>query len=143
MSIHSTALVDSKAQIGTDVEIGAYSIIGPEVVIGRDSLIGSHVVIEGDVQVGGFTPYPISYRSIIPREKECANLLVPICLSASHISYGSIRMEPVFMVLGQSAGAAAAMALDEKADLQNVDFARLRERLLHDHQVLNWDRKPR
>ena len=58
---------------------------------------------EGDVQVGGFKPYPISYRSIIPKEEECSNLLVPVCLSASHIAFGSIRMEPVFMVLGQSA----------------------------------------
>jgi hypothetical protein len=67
---------------------------------------------EGDVQVGGFPPYPVSYRSIIPKQNECANLLVPVCLSASHIAYGSIRMEPVFMVLGQSAAEAATMAID-------------------------------
>jgi len=55
------------------------------------------------VQVGGFSPYPIDYRSIIPRKEECTNLLVPVCLSATHIAFGSIRMEPVFMVLAQSA----------------------------------------
>jgi hypothetical protein len=93
---------------------------------------------EGDVQVGGFTPYPISYRSIIPREKECANLLVPICLSASHISYGSIRMEPVFMVLGQSAATAAAFAIDKNTSVQKVNYSLLKERLIADKQVLEW-----
>src|SRR6266566_8425004 len=64
---------------------------------------------EGDVQVGGFPPYPISYRAIVPKAAECENLLVPICLSATHIAYGSIRMEPVFMILGQSAATAAVL----------------------------------
>lgn len=93
---------------------------------------------EGDVQVGGFSPYPISYRSIIPKAAECTNLLVPVCLSASHISYGSIRMEPVFMVLGQSAATAASLALDAGTDVQAVDYQKFRERLLQDHQVLDW-----
>ncbi len=93
---------------------------------------------EGDVQVGGFEPYPISYRSIVPRESECSNLLVPVCLSASHISFGSIRMEPVFMVLGQSASSAACMAIDEGISVQKVDYGKLRERLLKDGQILEW-----
>jgi hypothetical protein len=97
-----------------------------------------HVLNEGDVQVGGFPPYPISYRSITPQAKECTNLLVPVCLSASHIAYGSIRMEPVFMVLGQSAATAAAQAIDDKVDVQKVDYPKLRERLLRDKQVLAW-----
>jgi hypothetical protein len=96
------------------------------------------VLNEGDVQVGGFPPYPISYRSIVPKAAECTNLLVPVCLSASHIAYGSIRMEPVFMVLGQSAATAAVLAIEDKADVQQVDYARLRERLLRDRQVLEW-----
>ena len=70
---------------------------------------------EGDVQVHGFTPYPIAYSSIVPKAAECANLLVPVCLSATHIAYGSIRMEPVFMVLGQSAATAACQAIDERS----------------------------
>lgn len=93
---------------------------------------------EGDVQVGGFPPYSISYRSICPRRKECTNLLVPVCLSASHIAYGSIRMEPVFMVLGQSAGAAACLALEQERSVQEIDFDKLQERLKTEGQVLLW-----
>jgi hypothetical protein len=95
-----------------------------------------HARNEGDVQVGGFTPYPISYRSLVPRATECTNLLVPVCLSASHIAYGSIRMEPVFMVLGQSAATAACLALDGQVDVQNVPIPALQERLRDDGQVL-------
>jgi hypothetical protein len=84
---------------------------------------------EGDVQVGGFGPYPISYRSIVPRAKEIKNLLVPVCLSASHIAYGSIRMEPVFMVLGQAAATAASIALQGKLDVQQVNVQQLQQAL--------------
>jgi hypothetical protein len=97
---------------------------------------------EGDVQVGGFPPYPVAFRSIVPKPGECTNLLVPVCLSASHIAYGSIRMEPVFMVLGQSAATAAVLALDAGTDVQAVDYARLRERLLADKQVLEFAAPP-
>lgn len=96
---------------------------------------------EGDVEVPPAGPYPIAYRSIVPKAAECPNLLVPVCLSSSHIAYGSIRMEPVFMVLGQSAGTAAAMAIDAGEAVQNVDYKALRARLLADHQLL--DRPPR
>ena len=95
-----------------------------------------HARNEGDVQVGGFPPYPIAYRSIIPREAECANLLVPVCLSATHIAYGSIRMEPVFMVLGQSAATAAAQAIDRGVGVQQVDIAPLQRQLKDDGQIL-------
>jgi hypothetical protein len=93
---------------------------------------------EGDVQVGGFPPYPIAYRSIIPKQSECENLLVPICLSASHIAYGSIRMEPVFMVLGHSAADAAQMAIKMKVPLQKIDVTALQERLRKENQILKW-----
>jgi hypothetical protein len=93
---------------------------------------------EGDVQVGGFSPFPIDYKSIVPKEQQCGNLLVPVCLSASHMAFGSIRMEPVFMVLGQSAATAAAHAIDEKTMIQRIDSAKLGERLLADKQVLKW-----
>lgn len=96
------------------------------------------VLNEGDVEVGGFPPYPIAYRSIRPRRAECTNLLVPVCLSASHIAFGSIRMEPVFMVLGQSAATAAVMAIDAGAAVQDVDVTRLLKRFRQDGQVLRW-----
>lgn len=83
---------------------------------------------EGNVEVPGGKPYPISYRSITPKREECRNLLVPVCLSASHIAFGSIRMEPVFMCLGQAAGIAASIAHKEGLNaVQDVDFAKIRE----------------
>jgi FAD dependent oxidoreductase len=91
---------------------------------------------EGDIQVSPGGPYRISYLSIVPKKGECSNLLVPVCVSSSHIAYGSIRMEPVFMVLGQSAATAAAIAMDDRIDVQKVDYAKLRKRLLEDKQVL-------
>jgi hypothetical protein len=93
---------------------------------------------EGDVQVGGFPPYPIAYRSIVPKQSECENLLAPICLSASHIAYGSIRMEPVFMVLGHSAADAAILAIDSNVAVQKIDMAALQKRLLAEKQILKW-----
>jgi hypothetical protein len=95
-----------------------------------------YVQNEGDVQVHGFEPYPISYRSIIPKDEECTNLLVPVCLSSSHIAYGSIRMEPVFMILGQSAATAAAIAIERNSNVQEVDYQTLGPRLRADKQVL-------
>ena len=95
-----------------------------------------HVRNEGNVEVGGFPPYAISYRAIVPKRTECENLLVPVCLSASHIAYGSIRMEPVFMVLAQSAATAAALAIEHQTPVQAVDYPELRTRLLADRQVL-------
>ena len=93
---------------------------------------GGMVKNEGDVQIGGFPPYPISYRSLVPRAKECSNLLVPVCLSASHIAYGSIRMEPVFMELGQSSAIAASRAIDQQIAVQQVEAAWIRETLNRD-----------
>jgi hypothetical protein len=95
-----------------------------------------HVQNEGDVQVHGFKPYPISYRAIVPKAQECDNLLVPVCVSSSHIAYGSIRMEPVFMILGQSAATAAGLAIDEDVAVQDVGYRRLEVRLRAGGQVL-------
>jgi len=93
---------------------------------------------EGDVQVG-LSPYPVSYRAITPKSAECENLLVNVCVSASHIAHGSIRMEPVFMVLGESAGLAACAALAEKKPVQGIDLPRLLARLRQGGQVLEYD----
>ncbi len=98
---------------------------------------------EGDVQQGTGGPYRISYKSIVPKANECPNLLVPVCVSSSHIAYGSIRMEPVFMILGQSAATAAVLAIDDKTDVQKIDFAKLKERLVADKQVLEFSAPPK
>ncbi|MDP6358708.1 MAG: FAD-dependent oxidoreductase [Planctomycetota bacterium] len=94
---------------------------------------------EGDIQssIRATGPYSISYRSLIPRASECENLLVPWALSSTHIAFGSIRMEPVFMILGQSAGTAACLAIDDGISVQKVDYQKLRKRLEADGQVLN------
>ena len=89
---------------------------------------------EGDVGVSTKGPYRISYGSILPKKSQCENLLVPVCLSSSHIAFGSIRMEPVFMILGQSAATAATHAIDEGKAVQEIDYPRLRERLRADKQ---------
>lgn len=98
------------------------------------------VVNEGDVQVPPRGPYPIPYRAITPRSEQCTNLLVPVCLSSSHIAYGSIRMEPVFMVLGQSAALAACQAIDANQGVQEIDYPRLQKKLLEAGQVLNFQK---
>jgi len=93
---------------------------------------------EGDVQVPPTAPYGISLRSIIPPRGQVVNLTVPVCCACSHIAYGSLRMEPVFMALGQAAATAACQALDAGAALQDLPYTPLRERLLADGQVLTW-----
>jgi len=95
-----------------------------------------HVQNEGDIGVGLPAPYEIAYGSLVPKKEECSNLLVSVCVSASHIAYGSIRMEPVFMILGQSAAVAACLAIDEKTAVQDVPYEKLRELLIEKGQVL-------
>ncbi|MBM3858887.1 MAG: FAD-dependent oxidoreductase [Verrucomicrobia bacterium] len=91
---------------------------------------------EGGFGLGFRKPYPVAYRAIVPKKDECANLLVPVCLSASHVAYGSIRMEPVFMILGQSAGTAASLAIEDGVSVQDVDYGKLKHRLLAGKQRL-------
>lgn len=91
---------------------------------------------EGDVQVHSGPPYPISYRALVPKTGECENLFVPFCLSASHIAFGSIRMEPVFMILSESCVHAARLAIEQGTSAQKVDYARLRTSLVQAGQVL-------
>lgn len=98
--------------------------------------LNGYVKNEGNVEAHLASPFPISYRSIVPKKSELRNLLVPICLSASHIAFGSIRMEPVFMVLGQSAAIAAAMAIDNDWDLQYIPYDQLKLNLLKHKQIL-------
>lgn len=108
-----------------------------------DSHYLQRVVINGGVRNEGNArgditePYPISYRSLVPKVAECANLFVPWCLSASHTAYSSIRMEPVFMILGQACGTAACFAIDENTSVQAINLDKLQAQLRADGQVLS------
>ncbi|MFL6023093.1 MAG: FAD-dependent oxidoreductase, partial [Marmoricola sp.] len=104
----------------------------------RRLVVDGAVTNEGNVQARVPSPYPISYRAIVPRAGQCANLLVPVALSASHIAYGSIRMEPVFMILGQSAATAAHLALRTGSSVQQVSVTALQKQLRTDGQYLAW-----
>ncbi len=120
-------------QVEDSIGQGSYSL---------DSHVVRRVVIDGAIwDEGGFyqwwsTGYPISYKSIVPKREQADNLLVPVCLSASHAAFGSIRMEPTYMILGQSAASAAALAIDYEYDIQDVPYGMLRTQLLHDGQRL-------
>ena len=122
--------------IATDsVGLGSYNMDSHNVrrFITADGFIQN----EGDVQVSPGGAYLISYRSLIPSRGSLTNLSVPVCLSSSHIAYGSIRMEPVFMILGQSSATAAVLALRSNSSLQDVAYSDLRAQLLKDGQVLD------
>jgi hypothetical protein len=93
---------------------------------------------EGDIGIP-IRPYQIAFGSLVPRKGQAENLVVPVCVSSSHIAFGSIRMEPVFMILGQSAATAASLAIDAGQAVQDVPYAKMRERLLKDGQVINYE----
>jgi len=96
-----------------------------------------YVQNEGDIGVPTKGPYEIAYGSLVPKKAECENLLVPVCVSSSHIAFGSIRMEPVFMILGQSAATAAVLAIDGGLAVQDLPYEHLRDRLLQDGQIVH------
>jgi hypothetical protein len=121
------------------VGMGSYGMDSHNVqryIIGQGK--DAYVQNEGDIGVSTNGPYHIAYGSLVPKKGQADNLLVPVAMSSSHIAYGSIRMEPVFMILGQSAATAAVLALDGKLAVQDVPYAKLRERLLQDKQVLEF-----
>ena len=98
-----------------------------------------YVQNEGDIGVKLKAPYEIAYGSLVPKKEQCTNLLVPVCVSSTHMAFGSIRMEPVFMILGQSAATGAVMAIDGDLAVQDVPYEQLKERLLADGQILVYD----
>jgi len=116
------------------IGLGSYNTDSHHVqrVVGVDG----NVINEGDFQVG-VQPYAIPYRSLIPKSKECENLLVPVCMSASHVAYGTIRMEPVYMIMGQACGVAAAHAIDENRSVQKIDVEKLTAKLKSQKAVLS------
>lgn len=121
------------------VGMGAYTMDSHNV---RRYISGGNLRNEGDVQDSIPGAYPISYRSIVPKVGECRNLFVPWCLSATHMAFGSIRMEPVFMALGQSSATAAAMAIDDNISVQEVPYAKLEMKLRSDGQSLTLSNNP-
>ncbi len=123
-----------KRPTSESIGMGSYTIDSHNVQ--RYITADGFVQNEGDIGVPTQGPYEIAYGSIVPRRGECDNLLVPICVSSSHIAFGSIRMEPVFMILGQTAATAAALALEAEQPVQDVPYAALRGRLLKDGQIL-------
>lgn len=116
------------------VGLGAYGMDSHQVQRYVDA--NGFVQNEGNFEASVPGPYPISYLSLVPKINECNNLLVPVCVSATHIAFGSIRMEPVFMVLGQSAATAAALAIDSHVDIQNINYSTLKNLLIKDKQIL-------
>jgi len=100
-------------------------------------IVDGMVKNEGNVEIGGFSPYPIAYRSLVPKRSEVNNMIVPICMSASHIAYGSIRMEPVFMLLGQVAGLAAVQAVEYNKIVQEVDYKQINAKMDSDPYLKN------
>lgn len=116
------------------VGMGSYTIDSHNIQRYVDE--NGHVHNEGDIGVSLPQPYEIAFGSLVPKKEEIQNLVVPVAVSASHIAFGSIRMEPVFMILGQSAVTAAIMALDQGIPVQDLSYADLRDQLLEDGQVL-------
>jgi FAD dependent oxidoreductase len=129
--------VTSNNPVSDPVGMGSYGMDSHNVQ--RYLTTEGNVQNEGDVEVHLDRPYPISFRSLLPKRETCTNLLVPVCVSASHIAYGSIRMEPVFMILGQSAAVAASLAIDHHKSVQDVSYVLLKKELLGLNQVLQWD----
>lgn len=121
------------------VGMGSYGIDSHNIqryIIGTGK--DAYVQNEGDIGVSTNGPYQIAYGSLVPKKGQADNLCVPVAVSSSHIAFGSIRMEPVFMILGQSAATAAALAIDGKLAVQDVPYEKLRKRLLQDKQVLEF-----
>jgi hypothetical protein len=97
-----------------------------------------YVQNEGDIGVAAPKPYQIGLGSIMPKKEECINLLVPVCVSCSHIAFGSIRMEPVFMILGQSAGTVASLAIKSRKNIHDLTYDEIKNQLIAEGQILEY-----
>jgi hypothetical protein len=136
-SVATQKILVTAAPVPKPIGMGSYAMDSHHVqrIVGEDGF----VMNEGDIQQELTKPYSIDYGVIVPQRSDCTNLLVPVCLSASHIAYGSIRMEPVFMILGQSAAAAAVIAVNDNVDVQDVSYTKLKDILLAAGQVLTLE----
>ena len=123
-----------KREVPNPVGMGSYAMDSHN--IQRYITPEGYVQNEGDIGVSPPAPYSISYGSLVPKKEDCTNLLVPVCVSSSHIAFGSIRMEPVFMILGQSAAVAASMAIDNDQSVQDIPYEALKEKLMEKNQIL-------
>ncbi|MGL6196144.1 MAG: FAD-dependent oxidoreductase, partial [Thermoguttaceae bacterium] len=130
---------DCLAQRMPPKPIGMGSYVMDSHNVQRYVTVEGFVQNEGDIGVPPRGPYGIDYGAIVPKKTDCTNLLVPTCLSSSHIAFGSIRMEPVFMILGQSAATAASLAIDKNCDVQDVDYETLAKKLVADGQVISLE----
>lgn len=128
--------VMGKREVLESVGMGSYTMDSHNVqrYIKPDGFVQN----EGDLGVKPKQPYQIHLGALLPKKEECTNLTVPICVSSSHIAFGSIRMEPVFMILGQSAATVAVQALDEKLSVQDIPYEKIRDRLESDGQILSF-----
>lgn len=128
--------VMGKEDVTQPVGMGSYAMDSHNVqrYIKEDGFVQN----EGDIGVKVPKPYQIPFGSLVPKKEECENLVVPVCLSSSHIAFGSIRMEPVFMVLGQSAATIAVQAIEKDQSVQDISYDELRAQLLKDNQVLEY-----
>jgi hypothetical protein len=138
---HLRGLKETPRPIG----MGSYNMDSHNVqrYVAQDENGSAYVLNEGDIQVNPGGPYQISYDCIIPQKKDCSNILVPVCVSSSHIAFGSIRMEPVFMILAQSAATAAVISLEDQVSVQDVSYEKLKTKLLNDGQILELDKPNR
>lgn len=134
--VMTEADVLGKTKVPNSIGMGSYSLDSHNAQ--RYVKADGYVQNEGDIGVRPDKPYAIAYGSILPKEKDCRNLLVSVCVSSSHIAYGSIRMEPVFMILGQSAGAAAVLAIENNVSPQKLPYEKLRTVLLNEKQRLEY-----
>ena len=131
-----------KKETPHSVGMGSYNMDSHNVqrYVAKDEKGRAYVLNEGDIQVNPGGPYQISYDSLVPKRGECSNLIIPVCISSSHIAFGSIRMEPVFMILGQSAATAAVLSINENVGVQSLAYEILERRLLADGQILDLEK---
>jgi hypothetical protein len=139
--VMTQADVECRAKVEDSIGLAYYKVdIYPCRVVALPD--GKCVATEGEIfELISPGPYRIPYHAITPKREECENLLVPVCMSASHVAMSSIRMEPTYMIMGESAGIAAVQAIEQNTAVQTIDAQRYRKALLDAGQILEWNGK--